>query len=87
MWQSKSLAEVTAPTLRSCYTATKDSLRIGSHTKVICQGFTGKQASRVFTFSVFVLSLALLQGFVVLTFGADEEADPWPESYESLGSD
>lgn len=27
------------------YTTTRESLKIGKHTKVICQGFTGKQGS------------------------------------------
>jgi succinyl-CoA synthetase alpha subunit len=30
---------------RSCYTKTRGQLQIGSHTKVICQGFTGKQGT------------------------------------------
>lgn len=30
---------------RNCYTKTRPHLQIGSHTKVICQGFTGKQGT------------------------------------------
>lgn len=30
---------------RSCYTKTRSQLKIGSHTKLICQGFTGKQGT------------------------------------------
>ena len=30
---------------RSCYTKTRSHLKIGSHTKLICQGFTGKQGT------------------------------------------
>ena len=30
---------------RSCYTRSRPNLAIGSHTKLICQGFTGKQGT------------------------------------------
>ena len=30
---------------RNCYTNTRSHLKIGSHTKLICQGFTGKQGT------------------------------------------
>jgi len=32
-------------TARSCYTSTRPSLKLSSETKVICQGFTGKQGT------------------------------------------
>ena len=43
-----SASGVFRPAVRTCYTASRPNLMLDENTKVICQGFTGKQVSVCF---------------------------------------
>merc|ERR1711970_492984 len=42
---SRSSAKIVSQSLRTCYSSTRPALAINENTKVICQGFTGKQGT------------------------------------------
>jgi hypothetical protein len=44
---SRGVRRVVAAGLRSAYTDTRTNLRINKDTRVICQGFTGRQVSLI----------------------------------------